>query len=69
MSTSIKGKLPNQIKQDVARDVDTLERWIDSQQGVGIDRDSDQYRLMLGSNEEAAGLRTAEALTGDQYSF
>ena len=42
---------------------------IDSQEAVGIDRGSDQYRLMLGSNEEAAGLRTAEALTGDQYSF
>lgn len=69
LSKTIKGKLPKQIKEDVARDVDTLERWIDSQEAVGIDRGSDQYRLMLGSNEEAAGLRTAEALTGDQYSF
>ena len=53
LGASIKNTLPAQIKKDVKGDVDKLERWIENQEGVGIDPDSDQYRLMQGSYEES----------------
>ena len=53
LGASIKNALPAQIKKDVKGDVDKLERWIENQEQVGIDLDSDQYRLMKGSREES----------------
>lgn len=64
LSDDIKARLSKQVKKDIAWDIETLERAIDSQQPYGIDKTSDQYRLMLESGEESASLRAAETMYG-----
>ena len=46
-----------------------MERVIDSQQPYGIDKSSDQWRLMNESYQEGADLRATEAIYGDNYGF
>jgi len=69
LSDNIKGRLSKQVKKDIAWDIETMERVIDSQQPYGIDKSSDQWRLMNESYQEGADLRATEAIYGDSYGF